>query len=491
MIHKLVCIYLDHQTVSSEVGTIINVNRYGEILYKKQKLKLYHKKLYAEAGVSNFIVLTDPETLPDIIEDIRLDPHYYIILHHSAFAVTNREQFKLFIEKIRFLETNIAVADYDEQKPFLILNPKSALTVLEKIYKSPKTADYILEHEVFATEKFKLERFYKTIKTSVDFIEFLHTNFEARFFNSIEKDELYITKRSDKLKKIENEYRYYELLPDNLKVFFLKPIEFVRTNEWCSYKLEKLNVPDVSIQWVHNSFTGKQFSILLNKIFIFLNYRPVKGVSESESAAVVESFYIKKVDERITDLKTKPEYGAIADIIKNSTPYKSIDELISLYKTRLDQILKKKKYHPVLALSHGDLCGSNMLYDKRIDMLKLIDPRGADTLEGLYFDSYYDVAKLSHSIMGDYDLINNGLFELEYDNNLQVSLRIDHLNEKKSYQAKFIELLEKHQYDYELVRIFEASLFLSMLPLHIDNPKKVVAFILNAINILNKISVNE
>ena len=38
-----------------------------------------------------------------------------------------------------------------------------------------------------------------------------------------------------------------------------------------------------------------------------------------------------------------------------------------------------------------------------------------------------------------------------------------------------------------LVRIYEASLFLSMLPLHIDYPQKVFGFLLNAINILKEI----
>ena len=491
MINKLICIYLDHQTVSPEVGTIINVNRYGDILYKKQKLKLYHRRLYAEAGEDNFINISKPEQITGAIEDIRLHPHSCVILHHSSFAVTNSEQFKLFIEKIKFLETDLSVADFDEQKPFMMLNSKSAITTLEKIFKSPENADFILEHEVTTPEKFKLEKFYKTLRNSVEFIEFLHTNFEARFFNSIEKDELYITKKSDKLKKIENEYQYYEFLPDSLKVFYLKPTDFVKTDQWCSYKLEKLNIPDVSIQWVHNSFTTKQFAILLNKLFIFLSKRPVKTLKATESTQVIESFYITKVDERIQDLKTKPEFISIAEIINNSTTYKNIDKLFELYRVKLNAILKKQKYEPVLALSHGDLCASNMLYDKRIDMLKLIDPRGADTPEGLYFDSYYDVAKLSHSIMGDYDLINNGLFDLEYDNNLQISLKLDPLANKITYQDQFKAMLEKHGYNYELVRIFEASLFLSMLPLHIDNPKKVLAFVLNAINILTEIPGDE
>ena len=338
MISKLICIYLDLQPVSIEVGSLINVNRYGDILYKKQKLKVYHKKLYNEAGIENFVYLANSDAVPDAIEEIRLHPDSYVILHHSSFAITLRDQFKIFLEKIKYLETEICIADWDEPKPFLMLKSKKAILTLEQIYKSPRTADQILESEEVSTEKFKLEKFYKTIKTSVEFIEFLHTNFEARFFNSIEKDDLYITKRSDKLKKIENEYLYYEYLPDTLKVFFLKPIELVKTAEWCSYKLEKLNIPDVSIQWVHNSFTPKQFSILLNKLFIFINLRPVKSVPSDKATQVIESFYIKKVEERIQDLKSRPEYTTIADIIRNSTSFKTIDTLFDIYKNKIQQL---------------------------------------------------------------------------------------------------------------------------------------------------------
>ena len=38
------------------------------------------------------------------------------------------------------------------------------------------------------------------------------------------------------------------------------------------------------------------------------------------------------------------------------------------------------------------------------------------------------------------------------------------------------------------VRIYEVSLFLSMLPLHMDNPYKVLGFILNARKIMEEIS---
>ena len=47
--------------------------------------------------------------------------------------------------------------------------------------------------------------------------------------------------------------------------------------------------------------------------------------------------------------------------------------------------------------------------------------------------------------------------------------------------------MEENGFDYQTVRLYEASLFLSMLPLHIDYPLKVFGFILNAINILEEI----
>ena len=487
MITKLICLYLDFQKVSPEVKDIVNVEHYGDLLYKKQKLKTYHKSLYAQTSVNDFIYLKDADQLLAIIDQLRHTTDSFVILHHSSFAITQPKEFYLFIEKISYLDISLSISDFDEQKPFVILNATNAIQALEKIQKNPESTDSFLETKIDVDEKFKLERFYKTIRTSVEFIEFLHTNFEARFFNSIQKDELFITKSSENLNKIENEFLYYEYLPDELKVFFLQPIQLQKNKDWYSYKLEKLNIPDVSILWVHSSFSQKEFSILLDKLFLFVAKRPKKELVENEQTNSTNQLYITKVADRIEELKSQPEYAVIAEIIKNSTSVGTIDKLFDLYKEKLNAILKNKEYKPSLALSHGDLCASNMLYDKRINILKLIDPRGADTQDGLYFDSYYDVCKLSHSIMGDYDLINNGLFELTYTNNLQIQLTTDKLPNNELFRKLFLKKLAENDFDYELVRIFEVSLFISMLPLHIDNPKKVLAFVLNAINILNQI----
>jgi len=47
--------------------------------------------------------------------------------------------------------------------------------------------------------------------------------------------------------------------------------------------------------------------------------------------------------------------------------------------------------------------------------------------------------------------------------------------------------LQRYGIDLALIRLYELSLFLSMLPLHMDRPHKVFGFVLNAIAILDSL----
>ena len=117
--------------------------------------------------------------------------------------------------------------------------------------------------------------------------------------------------------------------------------------------------------------------------------------------------------------------------------------------------------------------------------LKFIDPKGALTERELWTNPYYDVAKLSHSVCGCYDFFNNALFEIRIDESFACTLDIPFDNSK--YIQIFRCRLKEQGYDYLTVRLYEASLFLSMLPLHIDYPHKVFGFILNTCRILEEI----
>ena len=120
--------------------------------------------------------------------------------------------------------------------------------------------------------------------------------------------------------------------------------------------------------------------------------------------------------------------------------------------------------------------------------MKFIDPKGALTEEELWTNPYYDIAKLSHSVCGRYDFFNNGLYDIEIDKGFHCHLNIDFDNRR--YKEIFREKIEANGFDYWSVRLYEVSLFLSMLPLHMDNPHKVLGFILNAREMLEEIEEN-
>jgi len=134
-------------------------------------------------------------------------------------------------------------------------------------------------------------------------------------------------------------------------------------------------------------------------------------------------------------------------------------------------------------ISHGDLCFSNMFFGDERGKLLLIDPRGAENENELWMDPYYDVAKLSHSVLGGYDFFNAGLYDVSPELDLGLKLGED----KRRYMEIFQDYLEKNNYEQRRVRLCEASLFLSMLPMHVDDLKKTVGFILNADKILAEV----
>ena len=138
-----------------------------------------------------------------------------------------------------------------------------------------------------------------------------------------------------------------------------------------------------------------------------------------------------------------------------------------------------------MTVAHGDLCFSNILYNHDVNLLKLIDPKGAETEDELYMNPYYDIAKLSHSVCGSYDYFNSDQYEISMDPDMRLKLTVDSDNDR--YVKIFYEYLNENGIDPLLIRIYETSLFLSMLPLHMDREKKVLGFILNAIRIMDEL----
>ncbi len=487
---ELEVIYYDLLEVPADIKSIINIDRFGKLRYRKTTLLKYTSEIFKENKIIHFHKINEKSQIQALIDHVNYSSGKDFLLISSNFTIINKESFAIFLKKIKYIDSSISIATDARLRPLLKINKHELIDFLNLAQGNEGDLYELINERFKNIEKFTQETFFLEIKDYVDFVLYLQSNFELRYFNSINSTKHIITKRSGQKEKMFKEYSFYELLNDEMKLFFLRPFNYEESDEYAQYSLERLNILDVSLQWIHFSLTITQFKKLSERLFYFLSIRKKKSESIEVIKKVAENLYIKKVEDRIIELQNLKPFASIEEIIKNSTDYNSIQGIIDHYKILFYKLIDFKKYPTYISLSHGDLCFSNMLYDKRIDFIKLIDPKGFIKEEDGYMDVHYDIAKLSHSILGNYDFINNGLFELVYDNNLKVSLEISGLNEMQECKMHFKKILDIEGFSYPVIRLFEASLFLSMLPLHIDYPKKVVAYLLTGINILEEIEKN-
>lgn len=109
---------------------------------------------------------------------------------------------------------------------------------------------------------------------------------------------------------------------------------------------------------------------------------------------------------------------------------------------------------------HGDFCLGNIFYDEASKFIRALDPRGER-----YGSYLYDLAKLMHSFVGKFDIVDCEM----YSTNGNMVFLYNRGKNEISYQ--FIESL-KTKFGEEVywdVVLLSSSLFSSMIPLHYHN----------------------
>lgn len=476
---NVVIIFDDTVKKNDVIIDIIGDKGFADVVVKDKTLEDYYKdtlgKIYPAAkwrrinSVFEFAGLSQEL----INEETR-------VLHcFSNYRIVDEEKALLSFEKLEYIEEPFRVISSSEGgvKPIAAMFPD--LEAYISFCRSVGTAG-----TVDAVRNIKnslpIEGFID-IGTVRNFIHCITGTLDARYFNSLKGNEHIIIKSSNNVKKIKSEYCFYHLLPEDMRIWFVMPFNYHEENGSASYTMERLHIADLAIKWVHGSMDADEFDKLIDKYFYFINNRHKR--TEKEYDAIAKKLYVDKVSERIDTLKGLPQYKPIEKILNAFSI--TLDSLSKKYLQLKNKIEAKNHYPQISVIGHGDLCFANTLYNKSTQTLKLIDPKGALVEEELWTNPYYDIAKLSHSVCGRYDFFNHGLFDFKIDETFSLSLKIPFDNSQ--YISIFKDKIEKNGFDYLSVRIYEVSLFLSMLPLHIDNPYKVLGFILNANDILKEI----
>lgn len=466
-----------------DVENIIGDKSFGQIVFKRKTLKdRYFEILSKYNFVKEILEINYERSFKRVINQVSQLPIGTKIVHlYTEYIINDIESFDIIIEKSQYIKENILLDSKYGIAGIMFENTQDYMLFL-KTYSSSK--EKIRTYEDIPHQVMQTDCFYY-LNNLNNFLKYITGGFDARFFNSLSGNEYVVTKSSVNKKKIKSEYTFYYLIPDEMKKWFVLPYNYQEADDRASYTMERLHMTDIAIRWVHGAISLDEFRDLLKKIFYFVESRYKKQISKEEYDKISNNLYLDKIDERINELKKHDLFDSFATYIQSSTIYNSIDEIIQQYKRLYSEIVGKTNLEYISVIGHGDLCFSNMLYNKETSTLKLIDPKGALEESKIWTNPYYDIAKLSHSICGKYDFFNSGMYDIKLDSDLKFELTIDFDN--REYVEIFKEYLEKLGYDYKMIRILEASLFLSMLPLHMDYPQKVFGFLLNAINILEEV----
>lgn len=475
---KIYVIYDDSKMPNKEIKTITGNKSYGETIFKRvtlqNRMKEQIKKEKQVAGIFVYKNEMDADDLQDFLPSA--NENATIIHLYSNFGLANTAEFSVLLHKAQFMnESFTAMCDEAPAMSFFT-----------------DVADYIDSFEALVAREYKADTIanqaFLDLSKRANFLTFITGGFDARFFNALDGDEYTVTKRSTKIEKIKAEYEFYYLLPENMKMWFVMPYDYKEDANGSSYTMERFHMTDIAIRFVHGAVDADELTDILEKLMYFVKLRATKTVDASEGKKIADSLYLDKLDARMDELKKYDAYAQFDTMIKMGTPYDSIEDVVATYKELYKKLADANRKYGQLAVGHGDLCFSNILYSREAEVLKLIDPKGALKEEDLYTDPYYDLAKLSHSICGLYDFFNSGLYDVSIKRDLQLQLSIDADDAAAAnFKEIFKGFLDQNGFDYRLVRLYEASLFLSMLPYHMDQPGKVFGFLLNAIGILEEL----
>ena len=298
-----------------------------------------------------------------------------------------------------------------------------------------------------------------------------------RVFNNLAIDAYTVNKYSDDRIKMQAEASWFKNIPARLKKYTPNLIA-VHEGEKLGYELDYLYLNTLAELYVF----GQNDPFVWNNIFrsceLFMQGCLI--VTGENNPVDLKQDYrqslLNKTKERLNVFSKQTGISTSEGWLFNQNQVPSLMEIAEDTATWINEAGR-------VGYVHGDFCFSNILFDFRKQMIKVIDPRGIDFEKNIttYGDLRYDIAKLSHSVVGLYDYIIAGRFSLEINlEKRSIALDIYSNSTVLAIQAEFlqrnfigIEVGAKQNFAIMI------HLFLSMLPLHADNEKRQFALMAN------------
>jgi hypothetical protein len=303
-----------------------------------------------------------------------------------------------------------------------------------------------------------------------------------RFFNEVRIDAArgVVHKSSSNGAKLLQELKWYLALPRPLQYVSPRILDYCFTQERPFIEMEYYGYPALNDVYLFGNLDTGAWERVFCAIEHVVEQMQRFHYQPAEVSSLVDamrSMYVDKTRARLEPISKDQRFARFwaDEVVINGQPCMGLGACLDALPSVAEELGMYDA--PQFTVVHGDLCLSNILYDRRNCFVRLIDPRGEFGDIQLYGDYRYDLAKLCHSLEGDYDFFVNGMMDSGWKGDcFEFAPHLDarHVAIKDLFH-RWIE--SRWSAQYAQLKFIESLLFLSMVPLHTDRFPAQEAFL--------------
>lgn len=413
------------------------------------------------------------------IDVTAIHPDYPIVYIDLRYCVIDGAAFDTVLQKAHHVEKPVALV---RRMPHRDQSIVAALKTTHRSVVSNAGIERWAGCRGFDDHQVDVTEFTIDMEDAPSVLDLFARNFDVRAFNNIRSEGGYFRKSSTNKAKMAAEHAFFRSVPPVVQPFFPHVGELREDGERASYQIEKVFMFDAAKALINGVFSDRaRLAPFLDRLQAYLEACPPREIGVAEFRRDMSRLFVDKLTERLEQARKLAAFGRLDDICRLEG-FTSFEDLTRKVQDAIRGEIEAMR-DTRLVFSHGDLCLPNILYEPSTTQLKLIDPRGGEGENGqAWMPRYYDLAKLSHSFLGLYELLVCARFDLELDENLRIVLRhhlpaatIDLLRDE------FLRFLTRLDCPPGRIRLLEASLFISMIPLHYDSSRRMAAELIQGI----------
>lgn len=302
-----------------------------------------------------------------------------------------------------------------------------------------------------------------------------------RHFNALTYDSAQgrVTKRSSNEEAFRKQVRWFKQIPDEVAPFL--PRVFSSSDGSDPFiTMELLSIPTLGDLFVSQRLKLGAWNDVVRSIACIQSCFAEKAARNSLAPQLARAVYVEKTRSRLEQF-TAQSPSARHYFAGRGAEKWSIDRVQRTLGSFVERsgLLQIEELAPI----HGDFCFSNLLYDCKVRLVKMIDPRGEFGVPGIFGDRRYDLAKLAHSYAGGYDFIVADQFSVEVGSEGRLHLAMQASDYCSKVRSIFEAVLLPDVTLRQQVNALQALLFLSMLPLHADKPRRQLAMLTTGLDL--------